>query len=172
MQPDSSHGNDPRLVSNRTMDILFALLFLGASAVFIADSTRLGFRWIDNQGPASGYFPFYIAVIMALASIANLVSAVLGRASGGDETFVGKAALGRVLAVFIPSIAYVGLVQYLGIYVASAIFIFFFMLTIGRERFLRTLCVSIAVPLVLFFMFEVWFLVPLPKGPFELWLGY
>jgi hypothetical protein len=24
----------------------------------------------------------------------------------------------------------------------------------------------------LFFMFERWFLVPLPKGPLEAWLGY
>jgi putative tricarboxylic transport membrane protein len=171
MQPDSSR-DDPRLVSNRTMDIIFALLFLGASAIFIADSTRLGFRWIDNEGPASGYFPFYIAVIMAIASIGNLISAVLGRAAGGEETFVGRAALGRVLAVFIPSIAYVGLVQYLGIYVASAIFIFFFMMLIGKEKFVRSLVVSVAVPFVLFLMFEVWFLVPLPKGPIELWLGY
>ena len=28
------------------------------------------------------------------------------------------------------------------------------------------------VPLALFFMFERWFLVPLPKGPLEAWLGY
>ncbi|MFM9847780.1 MAG: tripartite tricarboxylate transporter TctB family protein [Hyphomicrobiaceae bacterium] len=171
MQPDSSPG-DPRLVSNRTMDIIVALLFLATSAVFIADSTRLGFRWIDNEGPASGYFPFYIAVMMAIASIGNLVSAVLRRAPGGDATFVGKAALGRVLAVLVPSVAYVGMVQYLGIYVASAIFIFAFMMLIGRETLLRALCVGVAVPLVLFLMFEVWFLVPLPKGPFELWLGY
>jgi hypothetical protein len=172
MHPESPRDDDPQLVSNRTMDIVFALLFLGASAVVIADSTRLGFRWIDNQGSASGYFPFYIAVIMAIASIVNLVSAVLGRTAGGDDTFVGRSALGRVLAVFVPAIVYVALVQYLGIYVASAIFIFFFMITIGREPFVRSLAVGIAVPLALFFMFEVWFLVPLPKGPVELWLGY
>lgn len=172
MQPELSHTDDPPLVSNRTMDIVFALLFLGVSAVFISDSARLGFRWIENEGPASGYFPFYIAVIMAIASIANLVSAVLRRTPGGDGVFVARSALGRVLAVFIPSIAYVVLVQFLGIYIASAIFIFFFMLAIGRERLLRTLIVSTVVPLVLFLMFEVWFLVPLPKGPVELWLGY
>jgi putative tricarboxylic transport membrane protein len=172
MHPESPRDDDPELVSNRTMDIVIALLFLGASAVVIADSTRLGFRWIDNQGPASGYFPFYIAVIMAIASIVNLVSAVLRRTAGGDETFVGRSALGRVLAVFVPAIVYVALVQYLGIYVASAIFICFFMIVIGRESLVRSLAVGIAVPLVLFFMFEVWFLVPLPKGPVELWLGY
>lgn len=172
MQPDSSRGGDTHLVSNRTMDIVFALLFLVVSAVVITDSTRLGFRWIDNEGPASGYFPFYIAVMMAIASVGNLIGAVLRRTAGGDETFVGKAALSRVLAVFIPSIVYVAMVQYVGIYVASAIFIFFFMMLIGRETLVRSVAVSVAVPVVLFLMFEVWFLVPLPKGPFELWLGY
>jgi hypothetical protein len=171
MHSDSSR-DDPRLVSNRTMDIVFALLLLGVSAVFIADSTRLGFRWIDNEGPASGYFPFYIAVMLAIASVGNLVNAVLRRTTGGDEAFVGRSALGRVLAVLVPAVAYVAMVQYLGIYVASTIFILVFMLLVGRESFVRALCVSVAVPLALFFMFEVWFLVPLPKGPFELWLGY
>jgi hypothetical protein len=172
MHPEKPRDDDPSLVSNRTMDIAFALLLLGVSAVFITDSTRLGFRWIDNEGPASGYFPFYIAVMLAIASIANLTGAVLRGTAGGDETFVGKAALGRVLAVLIPSIVYVAMVQYVGIYVASAVFIFFFMMLMGRETLVRALGVSIAVPFVLFLMFEVWFLVPLPKSPIELWLGY
>lgn len=165
-------SDDPRVVSNRTMDIVVALLFLGASAVVISDSMRLGFHWRENEGPASGYFPFYIAVAMAFASMVNLVSAVLGRTSNGDATFVSRRALGRVLAVLIPAIIYVGAAQYLGIYVASAAFIFVFMLLVGREGFFKILCVSIGVPVMLFFMFEIWFLVPLPKGPFETWLGY
>jgi putative tricarboxylic transport membrane protein len=167
-----THSDDPRVVSNRTMDIVVALLFLGACAVVIADSLRLGFQWRENEGPASGYFPFYIAVMMAIASTVNLVSAILGRTANGDATFVSRRALGRVLAVLVPAIAYVAAVQYLGIYVASAGFIFIFMLLVGRERVSRALGVSLGVPLVLFFMFEVWFLVPLPKGPFETWLGY
>ena len=171
MHPQSPSG-DTRVVSNRTMDIVVALFFLAASAVVISDSIRLGFNWRENEGPASGYFPFYIAVMMAIASVVNLASAALGRSPNGEATFVGRRALGRVLAVLAPSIVYVGAVQYLGIYVASAGFIFVFMLLLGRERVPRALAVSLGVPLVLFFMFEIWFLVPLPKGPFETWLGY
>jgi hypothetical protein len=154
------------------MDIVVALLFLAGSAVVISDSMRLGFHWVDNEGPASGYFPFYIAVGMALASAVNLVSAVMGRTKNGDETFVSKPAFRRVLAVLIPAIVYVGMVQYLGIYVASGLYIIVFMLTLGKETLLKALAVGIGVPLVLFLMFEVWFLVPLPKGPLEAWLGY
>jgi putative tricarboxylic transport membrane protein len=56
--------------------------------------------------------------------------------------------------------------------VAAAIFILGFMLLIGRENFFKAVTVSIGVPLMLFFVFERWFLVPLPKGPLEAWLGF
>ena len=46
------------------------------------------------------------------------------------------------------------------------------MLVIGRENPFKALAVSVCVPLVLFMMFERWFLVPLPKGPLEAWLGF
>jgi hypothetical protein len=46
------------------------------------------------------------------------------------------------------------------------------MMVIGKEPALRSLIVSLAVPFVGFWMFEKWFLVPLPKGPFEAVLGF
>jgi putative tricarboxylic transport membrane protein len=32
--------------------------------------------------------------------------------------------------------------------------------------------VSVLFPLLIFVVFERWFLVPMPKGPLEAWLGY
>ena len=78
-----------------------------------------------------------------------------------------------MLAVLVPSLIYRrASIQYLGIYVASAMFIFCFMLVIGRENPLKALGVAFLVPFALFLMFEKWFLVPLPKGPLEAYLGY
>ena len=94
---------------------------------------------------------------------------------------IARPAFARVLTVLIPSLAFIALIggvslgpvdiTGLGIYVASAIFITGFMLMVGREHPLKSLGVGIAVPLVLFMMFERWFLVPLPKGPIESMLG-
>jgi len=172
----SAHGDDetdgsPALVSNRTVDIAVALLFLVVSAIVISDSLRLGFGWIDGQGPAPGYFPFYIAVAMTTASLINLVRAVLGIDKGAAAAFVGRTEFGRVLTVLIPTIGYVLMIQFLGIYVASAVFIAAFMLIFGGETVLRSIAVGLGVPIALFFMFEKWFLVPLPKGPLEAMLG-
>ena len=171
------HGNEnpedePRLVSNRTLEIAVSVFFLVMAAIVIYDSNRLGVLWQVNEGPASGYFPFYIAVLMSIASVANLLNAILGKTEGGDDTFVSVPAFKRVLAVLIPAIVYVAAMQFIGIYVASAIFIFSFMIILGREPVLKAIAVAVGVPLALFMMFEVWFLVPLPKGPFEAMLGY
>jgi hypothetical protein len=187
------------------MDIVVALLFLLGSGIVLYDSVRLGFGWLEGEGPASGYFPFYIGLIMAVASAINLVRAVLREEPGGEGIFVSVPAFRRVLTVLLPTLLYVALIggfssgwvltipqqvaavvgvsaqapidialgiPRLGIYVASAIFIFGFMVFVGRENLLKTLGVAIVVPVALFFMFEKWFLVPLPKGPLEALLGY
>jgi hypothetical protein len=170
MQDKESSEDSRALVSNRSIEVVVALVLLAGCAVVIVDSFRLGFNWREGEGPAPGYFPFYIALILGAASLINLASALAGKGRG--EIFVSLRPFGRVLAVLIPSIVFVGLIQYLGIYVASALFIFAFMVAIGRENPLKALCIGLAVPVALFFMFEKWFLVPLPKGPLEAWLGY
>jgi hypothetical protein len=180
MQQDDGADDSRPLASNRTMEIVVALLLLGGSAIVIHDSIRVGFGWREGEGPAPGYFPFWVAVILAVSSLVNLASALRGHGAG--EIFVSLRPFGRVLAVLVPSFVYVALVgglslgpvgiPKLGIYVASAIFIFAFMVVIGRENPLKAVAVSVAVPVLLFLMFEKWFLVPLPKGLLEAWLGY
>lgn len=172
MHQDQGTSHEPALVSNRTMEIIVALIFLAGSALVIYDSVQLGFGWQEGIGPASGYFPFYIAVAMGLASLITLVQALRGRTEDAEETFVSRRAFGRVLAVLVPTIAFIGLIGYLGLYVAAALFIMGFMLFFGRANPLKALTVGVGVPFVLFMMFEKWFLVPLPKGPLEAMLGY
>jgi len=125
MQHDEGAEDGRPLLRNRTAEIVVALLLLGGCAVVIYDSVRLGFNWTEGEGPAPGYFPFYVAVILGVSSLVNLLSALRGQGAG--EIFVSARPFSRVLAVLIPSLVYVALVQYVGIYVASAIFIAAFM---------------------------------------------
>jgi putative tricarboxylic transport membrane protein len=172
MQPSTpdSEPEERSLVGNRTMDVIMALLLLGVSAIVIYDSVRLGFGWIEGEGPAPGYFPFYVALALAAASLVTLVQALAGTTEGAGESFVGRTSFLRVLAVLIPSLGYVALIEYLGLYIASAIFIALFMLVIGRDKIIKSILVGLAVPAALYLMFEKWFLVPLPKGPLDIWL--
>jgi hypothetical protein len=159
------------------MEIVVALLLLGVGAIVIADSVRLGFGWKEGEGPAPGYFPFYVAVLLVVSSLVNLVAAMRGRSQEGEASFVSTAAFRRVLAVLMPTLVYVALiggigpVPGLGIYLASAILIGAFMAMFGRNGIAITLLVAVGVPILLFLMFEKWFLVPLPKGPLEAALG-
>jgi len=99
----------------------------------------------------------------------------MGREEGG-EAFVSRGQLRMVLTVLIPTVVYVILIDNpwypLGIYVPSAIFIAAFMRFLGKYGWLRTALVSLGVMLVFFMMFEIWFQVPLPKGPLEAAFGY
>jgi putative tricarboxylic transport membrane protein len=171
-QPKPSGGGpEGGFLSTRTMEIVVALAFLGVSALVIYDSNRLGFSWQEGLGPAAGYFPFYVALIMAGASLVNLVQA-LRHPNAAGEAFVSKRAFYRVLSVFVPLTAFVVMIAFIGIYVAAAAFITLFMMYFGRYNFLPSAAIGAGVPLVLFLMFEKWFLVPLPKGPLEALLGY
>ena len=159
-------------VSNRMMDIVVALALMFVAAVVMISSYRLGSGWAKDVGPDSGYFPFYIALILFIASSATLLQQLyLRRAeSGGD--FIARHELMMVLQVLIPMTIFVVLSIYIGIYISMALFIGFFMHWHGGYPYYKTVPMAVVVPVVLFVIFEVWFLVPLPKGPFEAWLGY
>ena len=74
--------------------------------------------------------------------------------------------------MLVPTAIYVALIPWIGIYVASALFIAVFMRWLGQYGWGLVAAISLGVPLVTFVVFEKWFLVPLPKGPIEAYLGY
>ena len=90
--------------------------------------------------------------------------------TGGRRRF--REQLVRVLSVLVPAIVYVLAVVFVGLYVASAIYIGAFMVFQGKYRILPAALVAVGVPVAIFLQFEIWFLVPLPKGPIETALGY
>ena len=163
-------AQSPAVVSTRVMDVVVALIFMAIGAIVIWDSIRLGWRW-GLEGPQAGYFPFRIGTIIIVSSAATLAIALFRRRQESGA-FVRRHELMLVLQVLIPTAIFVFLIGYLGIYIAMALFIAFFMWWQGRFSIVRILPVAVLVPIALFFMFEVWFLVPLPKGPVEEWLGF
>lgn len=156
--------------SVRTLEITVALGILVLSAVVIWDSLRLGMRWAED-GPQAGYFPFYIGLIMALASVVNLVS-TFRNATHAQTAFVTRGQLKLVLAVLVPLAIYAALIKPLGIYVASIIFIAWFMWKLGKYSWKLIVPVAFGTMIGFFLMFEIWFKVPLPKGPLEALIGF
>lgn len=154
--------------SHRAVEIAVALLFAGLGALAMRESARIGAGWAAD-GPQSGYFPFYIGLIVIGAGLVTLVRAW---ADAPRQAFAARKPLGQVFAVLGPSVLYVATIAAFGIYVASAAFIAFFMRRFGAYRWAAILPVAAGVPVAAFVVFELWFLVALPKGPVEAALGY
>ncbi len=164
-EPDESSA-----LGTRWPEVGVALFLLLIGAMVIADSLRVGTGWADD-GPRSGYFPFYIGSLLMLSSGTVLVGALL-RWRKADPVFAERSQLASVLAVGVPIVFYVGLIALLGIYLASVALIGYFMRRHGKFGWVLTAVTSVGVPLIFFMVFERWFLVPLPKGPIEAWLGF
>lgn len=158
-------------VSYRTVDFLVAVLIFFVGLAVMIESYDLGIGWIKDS-PGSGYFPFRIGAIISLASIGIAVQALLNNASEARTLFVEWSRFKLVLAVFIPTAAYILGIVFLGIYVSSAVFIAGFMRLAGKFKWLMTIAVSGGTVAILFWLFEFEFLVPLPKGPLEALFGY
>ncbi len=168
-------ASDERPVGSvRAWETVVALLFLAFGAVVMWDSWRIGARWSDD-GPQAGYFPFYIGLFIVISALVTMYQAVR-MGEEGREPFVRWGQLRMVLTVLLPSIVYVALIDNpwlsLGIYVPSALFIAAFMRYLGKYKWHTIAAVSIGVVVAFFVMFEIWFQVPLPKGPLEAAFGF
>ena len=171
MADDTSgaHAQGRPVARNVTVDAVVAACLAIIGAVVMVEARRLGAGW-TSDGPGSGYFPFYIGLLLAISSGWVLVAQLLRWRSDHQE-FATRAQIGMVVSVLVPMVIYVGLIGLLGIYLASALLIGFFMLRHGKYKARLALLVALGVPVFFFAVFEKWFLVPLPKGPLETWLG-
>ncbi|MBN8920222.1 MAG: tripartite tricarboxylate transporter TctB family protein [Rhizobiales bacterium] len=154
--------------SHRSVEFGMAI-FTGIFAlVIIAGSVQAGHRWTAD-GPQAGFFPFYVGLFILVASGANFFQTYTAPAQG---LFAEWSQLRQVMAVVVPSVVYVTIVPWLGIYVSSMLLIAFFMRWLGRYSWPMVLAIAIGMPVATFIVFENWFLVPLPKGPIEDLLGF
>ena len=152
-------------ISMRATELVVAALLFVAGAVVVYDSYRLGSKW-GSDGPQSVYFPFYIGLLICISSGINFAQVLMARRMD-PEIFVAWGSFKLVLTVLIPAAVYVLGVKYIGIYLASAIYIALFMAWLGKYSWLRSIAVGVAVNVSFFLMFEVWFKVPLYKGDLD-----
>jgi putative tricarboxylic transport membrane protein len=166
---EKSHGAVGAGPTHRSVEIGVAAAMILFSLIVIGGSIQVGVNWASD-GPRAGFFPFYIALMILVASNINLFQAIAGGPRA--RLFAEWGQLGQVLRVVIPAAIYVALVPWIGMYLASALLIGVFMRWIGRYGWQTVLPIAIGVPVLTFIVFEKYFLVPLPKGPIEDLLGF
>lgn len=165
----SEHSEtDRRGPSHRWTELGVGVFCILLGAITIIGSMKAGIGW-GPEGPKSGFFPFYIGIIIILASAVNCIQLLMEEDDG--QLFSEWDQLGQVLCVLGPTTIYALAIPYLGIYVSSIILIALFMKWLGKYPWTTTAAVALGTPLAIYLFFEKWFLIPLPKGPLEELLG-
>jgi putative tricarboxylic transport membrane protein len=153
--------------SQRSAELALAVLCLALAALVVWDSLRLGASWADD-GPQAGYFPFYVGLLIGAAGLFNGVRALR---TAPALCFADWAALRRVASVLVPTALFAALIGWLGIYAASLVFVAFFMRALGGYSWWAIAAVAGGQGAFFYALFELWFQLPLPKGPLEALLG-
>lgn len=161
-------GEAARARSMRAADLATACVLLALGGLVLGAALRMGIGW-GSDGPESGFVPFWLATILIVSCAAILVRAVRRRS---EKRFAGRAQLERVLEVLLPAAAMIALTGFVGLYVAAALYMGFYMRWGGRHSWPFAVVLPLAFMVLVFVVFERWFLVPLPKGPLEAWLGF
>jgi putative tricarboxylic transport membrane protein len=167
--PAAPAADSPPVAGTRAVDIAVSVLLLALAGLLAFDNWRTGMGW-DSTGPQAGYFPFYLSMLLAAACVWGAVKELRARRLP-DDAFVTRAQLRRVLQVFVPTVLFCVLTQWLGLYVASFLLIGGFMALVGRIAWWKSLVTAFLFSAVMFVTFDVAFDVIMPKGPLEALLG-
>src|SRR5438046_10570676 len=129
------NGEQGSAASVKAVEIGVAVVIFLFGALVVFDSYRVGAKWGDD-GPQAGYFPLYVGLLICLASATIFVRAFRNSAIAA-ESFVSRDELKKILTVLVPTVVYVSLIAYLGFYVASTLYIAYFMWHLGKDAWMK-----------------------------------
>lgn len=152
------------------LELAFAGVILLVGALGLLGSADLDTGWASD-GPQAGYFPLRVSVILVVAAALVAVNAWRGREALARIPAIEREGGRRVLRFGLPVLGMVAVAQWLGLYVAMALYLLVAIRWAGGRRLSTALAVAVGVTLASYVVFEKWFGVPLLKGPLELLLG-
>jgi putative tricarboxylic transport membrane protein len=173
------------VASRRTLEIWTAAAAGLTGAIVTVESLSHDIGW-NETGPGSGYFPFRVGLLLIGVAIVRVLQVVTVEARlkpgpttdtearlkpGPTTAFVTREELGRSLSVFWPTAALVVAMYPLGCYVPSLVYLAWMMRRHGGYHWGKSVAFAAAVMVAFFLIFELWFSVPLAKGPLEAALG-
>ncbi|MEM9145964.1 MAG: tripartite tricarboxylate transporter TctB family protein [Pseudomonadota bacterium] len=161
----------------RIAELVMALI-LGVMSVYIMWKSGLSqweegwgapVRYIEGEGPGSGWWPFYLAGAMLLCCVWVIVNWVRRASppSRSDAVYLDRFGVMMLLKVGLPVVGFVFLIEYVGMYGAMMLFLFYYVWILGRHRLGLALAIALGAPVVTFFFFDVAMRIVLPKGYLE-----
>jgi hypothetical protein len=147
----------------RKADIITAAVIVAWCVLSMIDAAKLNIGWVKNVGPGGGFLPFWLCAIMGTFTLIVLIQAI--RSTDTGETFftseVGKK---NSLKVFLSTTGCVVAYVLIGCYFGSMAYLAYYMRFIGKRSRLQTALISVGVPFGIWFLFEFFLKITLPKG--------
>jgi putative tricarboxylic transport membrane protein len=150
----------------RTAELLMAILMGVFSIYLMVKSAELPIGWIDGEGPGGGTWPFWLSTIMLISCGGILFNWFRkhGNIATSTRVYIEKQVLGDVAAVAGALIVTVALFSFIGIYGALPLFLVFYLRFMGKHSWQLTTTLTVLIPVVIFYFFEITLKIILPKG--------
>ncbi len=135
-------------------------------AVFVAVES-LSLRYYTPLGPGPGFFAFWLALILAGLAAIVVLQATFGRPEPmPDDFFSDRTGYLRIGAVVLALVATIYSFEPVGFPLTMFGVCAFLLYALGRQRVVVTLVVSLACSVGVYYVFDHWLRVPLPRGVF------
>lgn len=154
----------------RKAEVITSTILLGISVLVIYEAYSLGFGW-GLEGPQPGFFIFWLGLGLGICCVVTILRLLFDSAIFKGTRFVDKNSLPELLKVFLPMAGAILLMEFLGFYIASALYLGLFMRWVGRFSWGTVLLAAFLFASSHYLIFEKWFFVPLPKGLLESYIG-
>jgi len=153
-------------MSVRVAELLMAVILAACSIALMVKSAELNIGWIEDKGPGSGAWPFWLAVGMLLCCLWTIVRWFkrITPESRSTEPYMSAATVAVVGTSAGALLLLLLLTQYAGIYIALPVFLFIYLKFLGRHSWALTLSLVICIPVFIFVLFEWALKIPLPKA--------
>ncbi|MBR0789612.1 tripartite tricarboxylate transporter TctB family protein [Bradyrhizobium manausense] len=160
------------MISRRALELATAILTGSFGVAVVVQSLDNGIGW-SSAGVDSGTFPFLTGIIIIAGSLYNLGRGVVPVVSLASVPIaITSIELRRLAGLFVPAAIFVAAIPLLGMYIASAAYIFAVLAIPRHQSLLRSAVTAAATALALYVVFERMFQVSLPHGVLAAALGF
>lgn len=159
------------MISRRALELATAILTGSFGVAVVVQSLDNGIGW-SSEGVDAGTFPFLTGIIIVVGSLYNLARGVVPTASLASVPIaITSIELRRLAGLFVPAAIFVGAIPLLGMYIASAAYVFAVLAIPRHQQVLWSAITAAATTLALYVVFERMFQVSLPHGALAAALG-
>ena len=150
----------------RRAEIVMAIVMAALSVYFMWKSAELPVGWIPDEGPGGGAFSFWLSAVMFVCTVWIIVNWVRRASppSRSDDVFMDDYAKKMFVLVGGGVTAMIGLVHVIGMHLATAVFIIYYVRFLGRHSWGTTASLAVGTPVFIFFFFDVTLNKILPTG--------